>query len=108
MSGEVKTASPQPRRNAADQMLAKLARVFPNRDSNCQQYSKPGKRRASQFSVQFDRDTLRTRDAPCRRFSLMPDEAARLDAANPLARFRDEFYFPNNGPLYFDGNSLGC
>lgn len=32
--------------------------------------------------------------------------AAELDAADPLARFRERFYLPP-GRLYFDGNSLG-
>ncbi len=35
----------------------------------------------------------------------MTDEAQ--DAADPLARFRDEFVFEEGGPLYVDGNSLG-
>lgn len=33
--------------------------------------------------------------------------ARELDAANPLAHFRDEFVVPNDGTLYMDGNSLG-
>jgi kynureninase len=33
--------------------------------------------------------------------------AEARDAADPLARFRDEFVFEEGGPLYVDGNSLG-
>jgi kynureninase len=30
-----------------------------------------------------------------------------LDAADPLARFRERFVITGDGPIYFDGNSLG-
>ena len=33
--------------------------------------------------------------------------AARLDAADPLARFRDRFVGAETDLVYFDGNSLG-
>jgi kynureninase len=33
--------------------------------------------------------------------------AKSLDAADPLARFRSRFHLPNDGRIYFDGNSLG-
>jgi kynureninase len=33
--------------------------------------------------------------------------AELLDAADPLARFRDRFYRAENAPIYLDGNSLG-
>jgi kynureninase len=33
-------------------------------------------------------------------------DAARLDASDPLASFRDRFHIPA-GALYFVGNSLG-
>src|SRR5580658_8032204 len=33
--------------------------------------------------------------------------AERLDAADPLARFRERFYRAENAPIYLDGNSLG-
>jgi len=35
------------------------------------------------------------------------EEARSLDRVDPLARFRDEFVFAEEGPLYLDGNSLG-
>ena len=35
------------------------------------------------------------------------DRAAELDAADPLAPFRDRFAI-DEGPVYLDGNSLGC
>jgi kynureninase len=35
------------------------------------------------------------------------EEARSRDRADPLARFRDEFVFDEEGPLYLDGNSLG-
>jgi kynureninase len=34
-------------------------------------------------------------------------DAARLDAADPLARWRDEFVIPDGDLVYLDGNSLG-
>ena len=34
-------------------------------------------------------------------------DAEALDRDDPLARFRDEFVFEEDGPLYVDGNSLG-
>ncbi|MGH3040554.1 MAG: kynureninase, partial [Gaiellaceae bacterium] len=37
----------------------------------------------------------------------MQADAAELDRADPLARFRDEFVHEDGGPLYVDGNSLG-
>ncbi len=33
--------------------------------------------------------------------------AEALDAADPLAPFRDRFAIDPDGPLYLDGNSLG-
>ena len=35
------------------------------------------------------------------------DDARRLDAAYPLARWRDEFVIPDPELIYLDGNSLG-
>src|SRR5260221_13762524 len=35
------------------------------------------------------------------------DWARAQDVADPLAPFRAEFIFPENGPLYFAGHSLG-
>ncbi len=35
------------------------------------------------------------------------EEARSLDRGDPLARFRDEFVFDDEAPLYLDGNSLG-
>jgi kynureninase len=35
------------------------------------------------------------------------DHARRLDAADPLARFREEFVIEDPGLIYLDGNSLG-
>ena len=35
------------------------------------------------------------------------DEAAQLDAADPLASFRDRFVIADEHKLYLDGNSLG-
>jgi kynureninase len=35
------------------------------------------------------------------------EEARSLDRGDPLARFRGEFVFDEEGPLYLDGNSLG-
>ncbi len=35
------------------------------------------------------------------------DDALALDAADPLARFRDRFHIPNPDVVYLDGNSLG-
>ncbi len=39
----------------------------------------------------------------------MTDRAAAeaLDAADPLARFRDQFHIPDSSVIYLDGNSLG-
>lgn len=37
----------------------------------------------------------------------LEDEAAALDAADPLRRFRDEFVGSEASLVYFDGNSLG-
>jgi kynureninase len=34
-------------------------------------------------------------------------DALELDAADPLARWRDEFLIPDNSLVYLDGNSLG-
>ena len=34
-------------------------------------------------------------------------DPAALDAADPLASFRDRFVIPDPGIVYFDGNSLG-
>ena len=34
-------------------------------------------------------------------------DAEALDAADPLAGFRDEFVVADEGLVYFDGNSLG-
>lgn len=35
------------------------------------------------------------------------DDAVRLDAADPLSRWRDEFVVPDEAVVYLDGNSLG-
>ena len=35
------------------------------------------------------------------------DDALALDAADPLAAFRDRFHIPNPEVIYLDGNSLG-
>lgn len=35
------------------------------------------------------------------------DDALALDAADPLASFRDRFHIPNPAVVYLDGNSLG-
>ena len=35
------------------------------------------------------------------------DEALALDAADPLAGFRDRFHIPDQSVIYLDGNSLG-
>ncbi len=35
------------------------------------------------------------------------DDALALDAADPLAHFRDRFHIPNPDMIYLDGNSLG-
>ena len=35
------------------------------------------------------------------------DDAEALDAADPLARWRDEFVIPDPDLVYLDGNSLG-
>ena len=35
------------------------------------------------------------------------DDALALDAADPLASFRDRFHIPNPDVVYLDGNSLG-
>jgi kynureninase len=35
------------------------------------------------------------------------DRARALDAADPLAAFRDRFAIPDSTVVYFDGNSLG-
>jgi kynureninase len=35
------------------------------------------------------------------------DHALRLDAADPLSRWRDEFVVPDEAVVYLDGNSLG-
>jgi len=40
-------------------------------------------------------------------FDALREEARSLDRDDPLARFRDEFVFDEDGPLYLDGNSLG-
>ena len=39
--------------------------------------------------------------------SLSRDDAQDLDAADPLARWRDEFVIPDPDLVYLDGNSLG-
>ena len=36
-----------------------------------------------------------------------PEWARQQDAAESLARFRDEFIFPDGVELYFAGHSLG-
>ena len=38
---------------------------------------------------------------------LTRDDAVRLDVADPLARWRDEFSIPDPSLVYLDGNSLG-
>ncbi|HUC32032.1 MAG TPA: hypothetical protein VMS14_01440, partial [Ilumatobacteraceae bacterium] len=38
---------------------------------------------------------------------LRRDDALALDAADPLAGFRDRFHTPNPDVVYLDGNSLG-
>lgn len=40
-------------------------------------------------------------------FEDSPQWARAQDAADPLAPLRDEFLFPQSGPLYFAGHSLG-
>jgi kynureninase len=35
------------------------------------------------------------------------DRALELDRADPLARYRDEFFIPDDSLVYLDGNSLG-
>ena len=40
------------------------------------------------------------------RFKVGEDSARKLDRADPLAKFRDKFYVPNDA-IYVDGNSLG-
>jgi kynureninase len=38
---------------------------------------------------------------------IIRDDALALDAADPLAGFRDRFHIPNPSVVYLDGNSLG-
>ena len=33
--------------------------------------------------------------------------AQKIDQEDPLKNFRDKFYFPTKGSIYFTGNSLG-
>jgi kynureninase len=40
-------------------------------------------------------------------FSASREQAEQLDAADPLACFRDRFVRPQDAPIYLDGNSLG-
>jgi kynureninase len=35
------------------------------------------------------------------------EEAIEADRLDPLAPYRDEFFFSPQGPIYLDGNSLG-
>jgi len=56
--------------------------------------------------VDIPADTART-GAPVDGFASLADQAARLDAANPLAHTRDRFLLPP-GVVYLDGNSLGA
>ena len=52
---------------------------------------------------------MTTVDADAARAASQPfaDEAAELDAADPLARHRDRFVGADTPLVYFDGNSLG-
>ena len=40
-------------------------------------------------------------------FTVLESCALQLDLEDPLSEFRDHFYFPGDGTIYLDGNSLG-